>query len=182
VCAEAARHLELSERDRTTLRLAASLCQIGKIFIPAEILAKPGRHTAEETRIMQGHVDHALRVLREIDFELPVAETIHQMYERLDGTGYPRGLQGCDLPIETRILAVCDVYDALVSDRVYRAAWTPERAFALLHEDSGTGYDPAVVKALERVVCPADGAASWVAGLAAASRRPVSGRAAVKRT
>ena len=84
-----------------------------------------------------------------------------------DGTGYPRGLQGCDLTIETRILAACDVYDALVSDRVYRAAWTPERALALLHEESGTGFDPKVIDALQRVVEPRDGSPSWVAGLTA---------------
>jgi HD-GYP domain-containing protein (c-di-GMP phosphodiesterase class II) len=96
-----------------------------------------------------------------------VRRLVSDHHERLDGTGYPRGLECGDLPIETRILAACDVYDALVSDRVYRAAWAPERALALLHEESGTGFDPKVVEALERVVTPADGAPSWIAGLAA---------------
>ena len=72
-------------------------------------------------------------------------------HERLDGSGYPRGLAASELNIETRILAVCDVYDALVSDRVYRAAWTPERAFGLLDEESHA-YDATVVAALKRVV------------------------------
>ena len=69
-------------------------------------------------------------------------------HERLDGSGYPRGLMGDELDVETRILAVCDVYDALVSDRVYRSAWTPERALALLRDE--TQFDPACVAALER--------------------------------
>jgi HD-GYP domain-containing protein (c-di-GMP phosphodiesterase class II) len=88
-------------------------------------------------------------------------------HERLDGTGYPRGLHAGHLPLETRILAACDVYDALVSDRVYRPAWPAERALALLHEESGTGYDAKVVEALARIVTPESGAPSWVAGLAA---------------
>jgi HD-GYP domain-containing protein (c-di-GMP phosphodiesterase class II) len=108
-----------------------------------------------------------------------VRRLVSDHHERLDGTGYPRGRQGCDLPIETRILAVCDVYDALVSDRVYRTAWTPERALALLHEEAG--YDQQVVKALERVVVPQEGAPSWVAGLAAPVRRPAPGRPAYRR-
>ena len=73
------------------------------------------------------------------------------------------------------------MYDALVSDRVYRTAWTPERALALLHEESGTGYDPAVVDALERVVSPTADAPSWIAGVAAAAQRPAPGRAVFKR-
>ena len=85
-------------------------------------------------------------------------------------TGYPRGLCGPDLPVETRILAVCDVYDALVSDRVYRTAWRPERALALLH-DEDTAYDPPVVAALERVVAPA-GSPSWIAGLTGSTHGP----------
>ncbi|MET0816721.1 MAG: HD domain-containing phosphohydrolase, partial [Solirubrobacteraceae bacterium] len=87
------------------------------------------------------------------------------------------GMKGDELPIETRILAVCDVYDALVSDRVYRAAWTPERALALLQEESGTGYDPTAVSALERIVAPTDDGPSWVAGLAAPARPAVRGAA-----
>ena len=86
-----------------------------------------------------------------------------------------------ELPIETRILAACDVYDALVSDRVYRSAWTTERALALLQDEAGTGYDPQVVKALERIVTPTDDGASWVAGLAAPTRQPLAGRPVVRR-
>ena len=86
-------------------------------------------------------------------------------HERLDGSGYPHGLDARNMCIETRILAVCDVYDALVSDRVYRAAWSPERAFALLEEESHA-YDPTVVAALRRRRCP-----GFVADLESRARR-----------
>ena len=150
-CAEVARRLELSEPERTTLRLAASLCQIGKIFIPAEILAKPGRHTVEETRVMQGHIDHALRVLGEIDFELPVAEAIHQMYERLDGTGYPRGLRDGEIDLLARVLGAVDVFCARTAPRGYRGRIGAEQALHQLarHPDR---YDARVVEALRAVI------------------------------
>jgi len=76
---------------------------------------------------------------------------VGQHHERPDGSGYPGGLAAADLAIGPRILAVCDVYDALVSDRVYRAAWTPERAIALLRRDAGTALDAACVESLARV-------------------------------
>ena len=72
-------------------------------------------------------------------------------HERLDGSGYPRGLVGDELDLATRILAVCDVYDALVSRRAYRPAWSREQALDLLHDESGTGFDPRCVAALERI-------------------------------
>jgi putative two-component system response regulator len=98
-----------------------------------------------------------------------VRRLVSDHHERLDGTGYPRGLPAEDLPIETRILAVCDVYDALVSDRVYRAAWTSEQALALLRDEAG--YDDAVVAALQRIVTGAD-AQSWVAGITGSTHGP----------
>ena len=104
--------------------------------------AKPGPLDDEEFAEIRRHPDAGRRLLEELGgFPETVERLVSDHHERLDGTGYPRGLQGCDLSIETRILAACDVYDALVSDRVYRAAWTPERALALLHEEAGTGYD-----------------------------------------
>ena len=91
---------------------------------------------------------------------------VHEHHERLDGSGYPRGTAGVELGIGPRILAVCDVFDALSSDRVHRGAWTTEEALALLREDAGTQYDAKCVHALERVV----------AGAPAAARRPVTVR------
>ena len=120
--------------------------------MPLAILRKPGPLDDDEFAEIRRHPAAGRRLLEELGgFPETVRRLVSDHHERLDGTGYPRGLRGADLPIETRILAACDVYDALVSDRVYRAAWTPERALALLHEED-TAYDPAVVEALERVV------------------------------
>ena len=97
--------------------------------MPLEILHKPGSLTDEEFAEIRRHPESGRRLLEELGgFPETVRSLVSDHHERLDGTGYPRGLKECDLTIETRILAVCDVYDALVSDRVYRSAWTPERA------------------------------------------------------
>jgi HD-GYP domain-containing protein (c-di-GMP phosphodiesterase class II) len=85
-------------------------------------------------------------------FDKSVTRLVLDHHERLDGSGYPRGIRGDELDLATRILAVCDVYDALVSDRVYRAAWPVERALRLLRDESGTAFDSRCVDALERVV------------------------------
>jgi HD-GYP domain-containing protein (c-di-GMP phosphodiesterase class II) len=114
------RRLDLSERDLTTLDLAASLCQIGKIFVPDEILTKPDRHTEAEAKVMRSHVTHALEVLGPIDFDLPVDRVIGEMYERLDGSGYPCGLPGEQIGLLARILGAVDVFCALTAPRAYR--------------------------------------------------------------
>ena len=87
-------------------------------------------------------------------------------HERLDGGGYPRGLHGDQIGLATRVLTVCDVYDALVSDRVYRPAWSQERALGLLREESGTAFDASCVAALERVLARNADDPGWVATLA----------------
>ena len=118
--------------------------------MPLEILNKPGKLTDEEFDAIKRHPGDGRKLLDELGgFPDAVRGLVSDHHERLDGSGYPRGLSADDLNIETRILAVCDVYDALVSDRVYRAAWTPERAFGLLEEESHA-YDPTVVAALRR--------------------------------
>jgi len=102
-------------------------------------------------------------------------------HERLDGGGYPRGLVDARIGPATRVLTVCDVYDALVSDRVYRPAWSRERALGLLHEESGAAFDPECVAALERVLGPEGGEPGWVAGLAPEPQRGVAATAAPTR-
>ena len=79
-------------------------------------------------------------------------ELVHGHHERLDGKGYPRGLEASSIALDTRILTVCDVYDALVSPRVYRAAWSHEAALGLLHEETGSAFDERCVAALQRVL------------------------------
>jgi HD-GYP domain-containing protein (c-di-GMP phosphodiesterase class II) len=99
------------------------------------------------------HPEWGHRLLGELGgFSDAVRRLVLDHHERLDGSGYPNGLAGKELDLETRILAVCDVYDALISDRVYRAAWTHDRALGLLREQAGTAFDAACVSALERVL------------------------------
>jgi HD-GYP domain-containing protein (c-di-GMP phosphodiesterase class II) len=117
-----------------------------------EILNKPGKLTDEEFDAIKRHPADGRKLLDELGgFPEVVRGLVSDHHERLDGSGYPRGLEADELNLETRILAVCDVYDALVSDRVYRAAWTPERAFGLLEEEAHA-YDQTVVAALRSVV------------------------------
>jgi len=178
LAARVGEELRLPASLRRHLAVGGLLHDVGKLSVPLEILRKPGPLDDDELAAIRRHPEAGRRLLDELGgFPETVRRLVSDHHERLDGTGYPRALEGCDLPIETRVLAVCDVYDALVSDRVYRAAWTPERALALLHDEAG--YDPQVVAALERVVMPAEGGPSWVAGLAPA--RPVRGRPAVRR-
>ncbi|HEX2409540.1 MAG TPA: HD domain-containing phosphohydrolase [Solirubrobacteraceae bacterium] len=146
------------------------LHDIGKLSVPLAILRKPGPLDDDELAEIRRHPAAGRRLLEELGgFPEGVRRLVSDHHERLDGTGYPRGLPAEDLPIETRILAVCDVYDALVSDRVYRAAWTSEQALALLRDEAG--YDDAVVAALQRIVTGAD-AQSWVAGITGSTHGP----------
>jgi putative nucleotidyltransferase with HDIG domain len=134
--------LKLSAASRRHLAVGGLLHDIGKLSVPIEILQKPGALTDEEFTAITRHPEDGRRLLEELGgFPVEVRRLVSDHHERLDGSGYPRGLAREELNIETRILAVCDVYDALVSDRVYRPAWTPERALALLH-DEAHAYDP----------------------------------------
>lgn len=175
LAAKIGEELRLPASLRRHLAVGGLLHDVGKLSVPLEILQKPGPLEDGEFAEIRKHPEAGRKLLDELGgFPETVRRLVSDHHERLDGTGYPTGLSGDELSIETRILAVCDVYDALVSDRVYRAAWTPERALALLQEESGTGYDPAVVAALERIVTPTDDGRSWVAGLAAPAPRPAA--------
>ena len=177
LAARVAEELRLPAAARRDLAVGGLLHDIGKLSVPLEILNKPGPLDDDEFAEIRRHPDAGRRLLEELGgFPEAVRMLVSDHHERLDGSGYPRGLTAADQPVETRILAACDVYDALVSDRVYRAAWTPEQALALLHEEPA--YDPSVVAALERVVKPAP---SWIAGLAAPVTRPAPGRPAYRR-
>lgn len=139
--------LDLDPKTIATVRVAGELSQIGKLFVPRALLRKESRHDEAESRLMRTHVDHALRVLEGVEFDLPVAEAIAQMYERLDGTGYPRGLAGPQIGIEGRILAVADVFVARTRPRSYRDAAPPDAVLAVLRAHPER-YDAAVVAAL----------------------------------
>jgi HD-GYP domain-containing protein (c-di-GMP phosphodiesterase class II) len=138
------------------VEIAATLSQIGKPLVPRHILTKPERLTGEEIEVMQTHILHAVRVLEEIDFDLPVRQTVEQLYERLDGSGYPKGLAGEDVHWRARILGVCDWFCARIRPRSYRTAIAPEEALQVLAEHSGK-YDPEVVAALGAVLATPEG-------------------------
>jgi len=144
------------DRDLATLNLAACLSQVGKIFVPDDILTKRGRLSEAEAQKMRQHVEHALRVVGPIDFDLPVREAIGQMYERLDGSGYPNGVAGDQIKPLARILGVVDAYCALTEARAYRGQLSGGNALLHLAENP-QWYDVNVVAALAQVVA-ADGA------------------------
>ena len=134
-----------------TVDAAANLSQIGKLGVRRELLTKKKRLTAPEIQEMEKHVDYAADILRGIEFELPVLEAIVQMNERLDGSGYPVGLEGDDIAPAARILAVCDVFCARIETRAYRPAISPAEAIEVLANNC-LRYDPEVVRALREVI------------------------------
>jgi HD domain len=135
------------------LAMGGLLHDMGKLSVPERILKKPGALDDEEFDVVKRHPEWGIKLLRELGgFASSVLELVHDHHERLDGKGYPRGLAGCDLSLDTRILTVCDVYDALVSPRVYRPAWTHEAAIGLLRQETGAAFDARCVAALEAVL------------------------------
>ena len=124
----------------------AILHDIGKLAIPDRILLKPGPLDEEERAYMQRHPEFAYEMLEDIDFLRKAIDIPYYHHEKWDGTGYPRGLAGEDIPLPARIFAVVDVFDALISDRPYRKGWPVEKALDYIRMDSGIHFDPEVVK------------------------------------
>ena len=141
----------LDEQTFKAIQAAALLHDTGKLAVPERILNKPGKLTPAEFETMKLHVDVGADILSSIDFPYPVVPIVRAHHENWDGTGYPNGLKGLEIPIGARILSVVDCYDALVSDRPYRAAMTDDEALAIIRARRGTMYDPAVVDTFERV-------------------------------
>ena len=136
-----------------TLAIGGLLHDIGKLSVPERILKKPAGLDEEEFAVIKLHPGRGVKLLHELGgFTAAVHDLVQSHHERLDGNGYPRGLRDCDLNLDTRILTVCDVYDALVSPRVYREAWTHEAAVELLRKETGAAFDERCVAALERVL------------------------------
>ena len=144
--------LGLSPVRLRELAIGGLLHDVGKLGVPNQILQKPTALTDEEFDVIKRHPELGRQLVRELGFSARVASLVLDHHERLDGSGYPRGLGAPDLDQETRILAVCDVFDALLSKRVYREAWTLADALELLRKESGSSFDPACVEALERVI------------------------------
>jgi len=142
--------LGLSATELNALRAAAMLHDIGKLAVPEQILSKPGRLTTEEFEKMKIHPVVGAEILDRVQFPYPVVPIVLAHHERWDGTGYPYGVSGEAIPIGARILSVVDCFDALASERPYRRALPPDEVMKHLLSESGTTFDPRVVKAIEK--------------------------------
>jgi len=147
---EVAKELKLAEPEVEALRAAALLHDIGKLAVPEQIINKPGKLTPEEFEKMKVHPLVGAEILERVAFPYPVAPIVRSHHEKWDGSGYPDGLSGEEIPIGARILAAVDFLDALASHRQYRPAVPLEEAMQRLKENSGKWFDPRVVEVLDR--------------------------------
>jgi putative nucleotidyltransferase with HDIG domain len=147
-----ARRVGLPEQQIPHIRRGALLHDIGKMGVPDEILRKPGALTEEEWAIMREHPRLAYDLLSPIAYLRPALDIPYCHHEKWDGSGYPRGLKGNEIPMVARLFAVVDVYDALTSARPYRPAWSPDQALAYIREQSGRHFDPRVVETFFHLV------------------------------
>jgi HD-GYP domain-containing protein (c-di-GMP phosphodiesterase class II) len=146
--------LGLKDQELIHVWRGALLHDIGKMGVPDSILLKQGRLTQEEWEVMRRHPVYAYEMLWPIDYLRPAVDIPYAHHERWNGTGYPRGLSGEDIPLPARIFAVIDVWDAMRSDRPYRAALSQEDVCQFIWENSGVHFDPVVVDAFFKVVAP----------------------------
>ncbi|MBN2301924.1 MAG: HD domain-containing protein [Lentisphaerae bacterium] len=151
-----AKEMGLNAAEIAIVRRCALVHDIGKIGIPDKILQKPESLTEEEKEIMMSHAEIGYNLLRDFPFLTREAEATRANHERFDGHGYPRQLRGEEIPLEARIVAVADSYDAMRSGRVYRAAIPAANALAEIVACSGTQFDPSVVKAFKKIQSKTD--------------------------
>jgi HD-GYP domain-containing protein (c-di-GMP phosphodiesterase class II) len=145
--------LGLGASQRRAVEFVAMLHDVGKIFIPKEILNKPRELDAYEWQVIRSHTIQGERILKQVGGALArVARYVRSSHERFDGHGYPDGLAGDAIPIESRIVSVCDAFSAMTTDRPYRPAMPIDAALEELRDCAGTQFDPQVVSALERVL------------------------------
>jgi HD-GYP domain-containing protein (c-di-GMP phosphodiesterase class II) len=150
--AQVGEELGLAPRRLRDLAIGAMVHDVGKLSVPDSILQKPGSLDDDEFEVIKQHPQWGLELLEELGGFSPLVHgLVLDHHERLDGSGYPRGLGAEDLNLETRVLSACDVFDALISKRVYREAWTVEDALDLLRRESGTAFDLRCVAAIERI-------------------------------
>ena len=147
-----ARTMEIENSELVHLRRGALLHDIGKMGVPDHILLKPDRLTRKEWVVMQQHPQLAYEMLKPISYLRPALDIPACHHEKLDGTGYPRGLKGEQIPLAARIFAVVDVWDALTSNRPYRNTWSREKSLAYIREQAGHHFDPSVVNAFMKSI------------------------------
>ena len=149
-----ARAMGLGKEQLTFIRQGALLHDIGKMGVPDSILLKPGPLTEPELEIMHRHPRYAYELLSPIAYLQPALDIPYCHHERWDGSGYPRGLKGNEIPLAARIFTVIDVWDALCFERPYRRAWPEEKIISYLRDQSGKIFDPQVVEAFLRLIRP----------------------------
>jgi len=143
--------MNASDLDVSTVEAAANLSQVGKLFVDRNLLFKAEALTAEEKEEMAQHVEHAAKVLQDIDFGLPIFDAVYQMNETLDGLGYPKGLKGDEIMLPARVLAVVNSFCAMVEPRAYRGARSVDESLTII-ESGEDAYDKRVVTVLKEVV------------------------------
>jgi diguanylate cyclase (GGDEF)-like protein/putative nucleotidyltransferase with HDIG domain len=147
-----AERLGITGSDLDGITTGALLHDIGKLGVPEYVLLKPGRLTEDEFAKIKKHPEIGAAILEPVDFPWPVLPVVKYHHEKWDGSGYPEGLKGEDIPLLARVLAVADVYDALTSTRSYRNAWTHEKTKEVILKDSGTHFDPTVAAAFLEII------------------------------
>ena len=133
-------------------RIGALLHDVGKINVPTEVLNKPGKLTPEERAQMESHPVAGVELLKDVEFPWDVLPMVRSHHERWDGRGYPDRLTGEEIPLNARVLALADVFDALTTDRPYRPAFSPQEALRMMRDDAGHAFDPALFAVFERLV------------------------------
>ncbi len=159
---ELGKELGFKPEERDALRAAALLHDIGKLAVPEHIISKPGRLTPEEFEKMKIHPIVGAEILERVQFPYPVVPIVRAHHEKWDGTGYPYGLAGEDIPIGARILAAVDSLDALATDRQYRRAMPLDEAMKIVKSEAGKAFDPQSGRSADRAAT-----SSW-------NRRPVA--------
>lgn len=140
--------LKLSVGERATLFYAAQLSAVGRLLVPRDLLAKKSKLTQDERQQLEGHIQQATGILRDLDFDLPITGVIAQMYEREDGSGHPHGLKGCETSRMAKVLGACDAYVAMTTDRAHRKALSKSTALSSM---DGGAFAPDILAALKDV-------------------------------
>ncbi|MEI7825791.1 MAG: HD domain-containing phosphohydrolase [Chlorobiaceae bacterium] len=151
IAADIAREMGWSEETCQTMQLVGLVHDIGKMSIPGELLTKPGKLSAIEFELIKTHAENGYEILKDVEFPLPIARIIREHHERMDGSGYPQGLKGEEILIESRILAVADILEAMASHRPYRASFGIDAAISEIETNRGSLFDPEVVDAMLRL-------------------------------
>lgn len=143
--------LNLPLDEKEVYHIAAHLHDVGKIGIRDSVLLKEGKLSQEEWEIMKSHAIQGYNILKNVKSFEEVAKIVRSHHERFDGKGYPYGLKGQAIPLSGRIMAIADVYDALISNRVYRKAMSQEETCKIIREGNGTQFDPLIIEAFKNV-------------------------------